>query len=97
MPTREQIMQFIAAELAKLVKNPADIWAALYVLLLDYTNGVPRITDSNRLKPGSIWYKRAKIVEQQLAQALNCPASDVPNRVDQFMRTVYPPGTGRPV
>jgi hypothetical protein len=88
-------MEFIAAELAKLVRTPDDIWVALYVLLLDYANGVPRITDANRLKEGMIWYQRAKLVEQALARDLVCPPEDVPNRVDVFMQTVYPLGTQR--
>jgi hypothetical protein len=86
-------MRFIATELAKLVKTPADIWVALYVLLLDYVNGVPRITDANRLAPNSAWYRRAQIVEQRLAQALGVPPADVVNHVDYLMRTFYPPNT----
>ncbi len=86
-------MKFIAAYLTNWVHTPSDVWIALYRLLLDYTNGVPRITDSNRLKPGSIWFKRAQIVEQALAQAIGIPLSDVPNHVDMFMKSVYPPGT----
>lgn len=82
-------------ELARLVKTQADIWVALYVLLLDYVNNVPRITDANRLRPGAIWFRRAKLIETTLAQALICNPADVPTRVDQFMQTVYPPGIQR--
>lgn len=81
--------------MAKLVRIPDDVWVALYILLLDYSNDVPRITDSNRLKPGTIWYRRAKLVEQALASALGCPPADVIRRVDLFMRSVYPAGTQR--
>jgi hypothetical protein len=49
MPTREEILRFLTVELAKLVRIPDDVWIALYLLLLDYSNDVPRITDSNRL------------------------------------------------
>ena len=81
-----------------MVKTEADIWVALYVLLLDYVSGVPRITDSNRLnpkKPDAAWVRRAKQVEVALAHALGCPPPEVPNRVDQFMRNFYPPGVQR--
>lgn len=88
-------MDFIATRLASLVQKPADIWVAIYILLLDYTNDVLRITDSNRLRPGAIWFQRAQIVEQELAHALGCSPADVSNLVDEFMRTVYPPNTQR--
>jgi hypothetical protein len=95
MPTRDEILRFMTEQLARLVKTPADIWAALYLLLLDYSNDVPRITDSNRLKPGTIWHNRAKMVEQTLADATGYPQADLINNVDVFMRSVYPPGTQR--
>lgn len=88
-------MQFISTELATLVRTPADIWVALYVLFLDYANGVPRITDANRLTPNSAWYKRAQLVEQRLAQALGISPAGVVSHVDYFMRTFYPPNTQR--
>lgn len=50
MPTHEQIMTFVRHFLDKWVHTPDDIWVALYRLLLDYIYGVPRITDSNRLR-----------------------------------------------
>lgn len=101
MPTREQvIMAFVRQQLDLLVSSTDDIWVALYLLLLDYHSNVPRITDSNRFRPGkgqhpSIWFKRAEQVEQTLANALHCPTSEVQNRVDLFMRTLYPPETQR--
>ena len=100
MPTREEIMKFMAKHLARMVRTPADIWVALYILLLDYVGNVPRITDANRFKPGKkkaerIWFERAKYVEQALARALGCPPADVKNHVDFFMREMYPPNTQR--
>ncbi len=95
MPTRDEILRFMTAQLAKLVKTPADVWVALYLLLLDYSTDVPRITDSNRLKPGTVWHQRAKMVEQALANASGCSPADLINNVDMFMRSVYPAGTQR--
>jgi len=72
MPTHEQIMTFVRRFLDKWVHTPNDIWVALYRLLLDYIYGVPRITDSNRLREG-IWRERARQVELSLARAILVP------------------------
>ncbi len=52
MPTRDEIVSFVQNFLVSRVRSPQDIWIALYILLLDYAHGVPRITDANRLKAG---------------------------------------------
>ncbi|MGQ9626200.1 MAG: hypothetical protein ACUVV0_04760 [Anaerolineae bacterium] len=94
MPTREEIMAFVHQCLDKWIKTPDDIWVAFYRLLLDYVHGVPRITDSNRLK-GGIWRERAKQFEQTLAAALSCDTQQVVNQLNVFMRSFYPPETQR--
>lgn len=87
-------MVFVRKFLNRGIHTADDIWVAFYRLLLDYAHGVPRITDSNRLKRG-IWRKRAQQVEQALAAAMHCQAEQVANRLDVFMRHLYPPGTQR--
>ncbi len=67
---------------------------ALYRLLLDYIYGVPRITDSNRLREG-IWRERARQVELSLARAISCAPYEVANHLDIFMRELYTPGVQR--
>lgn len=94
MPTREEIMAFVRQMLDQWIRTTADSWVALYRLLLDYTHGVPRITDSNRLRHG-VWRGRAKQVEEALAEAMQCTPQEVPDRLDVFMRQLYPPGTQR--
>jgi hypothetical protein len=94
MPTREEICTFVRALLQRWIEAGHDIWVSLYLLLLDYSYDVPRITDSNRLKHG-IWRGRAQHVEQELATALQCETKDVQNQVDVFMREFYPTGTQR--
>lgn len=71
-----------------------NIWLALYRLLLDYAHGVPRITDSNRLKVG-IWRERSKQIERALAAAMVCETRQVANHLDIFMRQLYSAGTQR--
>ena len=94
MPTREEIMAFVRQFLGRWVARPDDVWVALYRLLLDYAHGVPRITDSNRLRRGA-WRRRALQVQGSLADAMNCRASQVEGNVDVLMGTLYPPGTQR--
>lgn len=94
MPTREQIMAFVRQLFDQWIRTADDIWLAFYRLLLDYVHGVPRITDSNRLKRG-IWRGRAEQVEQALAAAMQCKTREVPKRLDVFMRQLYPPGMQR--
>jgi len=99
MPTHEEIMAFVRKFLDQWIRRDDDIWVALYRLLLDYIYGVPRITDSNRLKPGprseKAWRERAKLVERALATAMQCDPQEVAKNVDVFMTSVYPPGTQR--
>jgi len=92
MPTREEIMAFVRELSDRWVHTPADMWIALYRLLLDYKHDVPRITDSNRLRSG-VWRRRALQVEQALAEALQCGPPAVANHLDVLMRRLYPPGT----
>jgi len=94
MPTHEEIMAFVRQLLDQWVHTADDIWIALYRLLLDYAHGVPRITDSNRLRKGA-WRERALQIEQILAEAMKCRSSEVKNHLDVFMRTLYPPGIQR--
>jgi len=94
MPTRGEIMAFIKKMLDGMSLNKKDIWVALYCLFLDYIHNVPRITDSNRLTKG-IWVKRAKMVENALADALKCETNEVISHVDILMRQLYQPGTQR--
>lgn len=92
MPTRDEIMAFVRKILDQRIQTVDDIWVVLYLLLLDYIYGVPRITDSNRLE-GGIWRERAKQIEMALATALHCKPRQVASRVDVFMRRLYPAGT----
>lgn len=62
MPPREEILAVVHKLFEQWIHTADDIWIALHRLLLDYLHGVPRITDSNRLKQG-IWRERAKQVE----------------------------------
>jgi len=62
--------------------------------VLDYIYGVPRITDSNRLREG-IWRERARQVELSLARAIPCAPHEVANHLDIFMRELYTPGVQR--
>jgi hypothetical protein len=94
MPTREEIMALVQRLLSEWIHVPADIWVALYRLLLDYEHDVPRITDSNRLRDGT-WLQRARIIQDELAKALSCSPNDVAHHLDQFMRQAYTPGTQR--
>lgn len=92
MPTREEILTFVRAFLDQQVHNPADVWVALYLLLLEYIHGVPRITDSNLLKQG-IWRQRAFQIEEALARALLVEPAELSSRVNVLMRQLYSPGT----
>ncbi|MFQ5902413.1 MAG: hypothetical protein ACE5JO_01870 [Candidatus Binatia bacterium] len=65
--------------------NPADYWKGIYQALLWYEHGVPHIVEANDLKK-AIWRRRAKTVEQTLAQALGCRPRDVSYRVDQLLK-----------
>jgi len=94
MPTREEIMAFVCQLLDRWISTADDIWVAFYRLLLDYAHGVPRITDSNRLKRG-IWCERAEHVERVLAAAMHCETREVANNLNVFMRRLYPTGTQR--
>jgi hypothetical protein len=94
MPTREEILAFVTQLFDQWVRTADNIWLALYRLLLDYAHGVPRITDSNRLKVG-IWRKRSKQIERALAAAMACEARQVANHLDIFMRQLYSAGTQR--
>ena len=94
MPTREEIMAFVCQFFDRWIRNKDDIWLAFYRLLLDYIYGVPRITDSNRLRNG-IWRDRARKVENDLAAAFACNQQEVPGHLDTFMRKIYPKGTQR--
>lgn len=87
-------MAFVKKFLQQRVLGPDDIWKALYCLLLDYIYGAPRITDSNRLTRG-VWRRRAQQVEEALAAAIGCPAEQVEDRLDVFMRQLYPKGKQR--
>jgi len=99
MPTHEEIMGFVSRFLTRWVQTVDDIWVAIYRLLLDYNYGVPRITDSNRLRTGSrgekIWRERAKQLEDGLAAAMKCKTSEAAKQLDVFMRQLYPPGMQR--
>lgn len=94
MPTREEIRVAVERLLAGWVRGPTNLWVPLYRLLLDYEHGVPRITDSNRLRRG-IWRDRALQVETVLAQAIGCNERQVENHVDVFMRQLYEPRAQR--
>ena len=92
MPTREEIMAFVRRLLDESAITFSTIWVCIYRLLLDYIHGVPRITDSNRLKQG-LWRDRAKQTEAALAAAIQCETSEVEDHLDVLMRHLYPPGT----
>lgn len=94
MPTREEILAFVTQLFDQWVHTADNIWLALYRLLLDYAHGVPRITDSNRLKVG-IWRNRAKQIEAALAAAMTCETRQVAKNLDIFMRQLYSAGTQR--
>ncbi|MHC1569610.1 MAG: hypothetical protein ACXQTA_01135 [Candidatus Syntropharchaeales archaeon] len=94
MPTREEIMLFIRQVFERWIRSTDDIWVAFYRLLLDYAHGVPRITDSNRLRKG-IWRERALKIERALAEAIGCHLSEVEDNFNFLMRSLYPPGTQR--
>lgn len=94
MPTREEIMAFVRQQFDRHVRTVGDSWLWLYCLLLDYIHGVPRITDSNRLRHG-IWRERAKQVERVLASAMATQSGEVSKRLDVLMRTLYPRDTQR--
>lgn len=94
MPTREEILAFVTQLFDQWVRTADNIWLALYRLLLDYAHGVPRITDSNRLKVG-IWRERAKQIERALAAAIPCETRQVTKHLDIFMRQLYSAGTQR--
>jgi hypothetical protein len=94
MPTREEILAFVTQLFDQWVRTADNIWLALYRLLLDYAHGVPRITDSNRLKVG-IWRERAKQIERALAAAIPCEIRQVTKHLDIFMRQLYSAGTQR--
>jgi len=94
MPTHEEIMAFVRQLLDRWIRTPADIWIAIYCLLLNYEHGVPRITDSNRLKSGA-WRERALQVEQALTEALQCKPPTLEKQLDVLMRELYPPGVQR--
>jgi hypothetical protein len=89
MPTREEILAFVKRLFDQVVRSPSDVWIAMYCLLLDYIYGVPRITDSNRLKKGSSWRNRAELVEAELAKALGCDSADLHSRVNLLMKGLY--------
>ncbi len=92
MPTREQIMAFVMQLLDEWAVTLGTIWVCVYRLLLDYAHGVPRITDSNRLRRG-LWRDRAKQIETALAAAMQCETSEVQDHLNVLMRRMYPPGT----
>jgi len=94
MPTREEIMAFVRKFFDRWIRTTDDIWVGFYRLLLDYIHGVPRITDSNRLKDG-IWRERAVQIEKALAQSMSCKPRDVSKHLDSFMKHLYPAGTQR--
>jgi hypothetical protein len=94
MPTREEIRAFVHRFLERRIRTVDDIWVALYCLLLDYIHGVPRITDSNRLK-GGVWRRRSEQIERALAAAMRCKIRDVEKQLDVFMSRLYPPATQR--
>jgi hypothetical protein len=85
-------MALVRKLLDEWVSSPDDMWVAFYRLLLDYEHGVPRMTDSNRLKKGA-WRQRALQVEAELAKALGCSPGDVAGEVDVFMCQMYAAGT----
>lgn len=87
-------MTLLRVLLDQWISNYDDVWVALYRLLLDYEHGVPRITDSNRLRQG-IWRQRAQQIEAELAKALDCSPQEVSQYLDTFMRNTYEPGTQR--
>jgi len=92
MPTREEIMAFVRQMLEEWAVDIGTIWLCVYRLFLDYVHGVPRITDSNRLRKG-VWRDRAKQVEASLAANLHCEPTVVEDYLDVLMTRVYPPGT----
>jgi len=96
MPTHKQIMAFVRQFLDQWIHTADDIWVAIYRLLLDYAYGVPRITDSNRLKSKrGVWRKRAEQIEEALAATMKCQPQQVANHLDVLMRQLYPAGTQR--
>jgi hypothetical protein len=94
MPTREEIMTFVRQLFDRWIRTADDSWIALYRLLLDYIHGVPRITDSNRLKRG-IWRERAEQVEKVLTTNIQCKNRELEKHVDVFIRKLYQPGIQR--
>jgi hypothetical protein len=94
MPTREEIMAFVRQQFDRAVRTVDGAWLSLYCLLLDYVHGVPRITDSNRLRHG-VWRERARQVELALASAMATDPREVPKHLDGLMQTLYPRGTQR--
>jgi hypothetical protein len=94
MPTREEIMAFVRQQFDQRVRTVGHAWLWLYCLLLDYIHGVPRNTDSNRLRRGR-WRERAKHVEEVLASAIATQTTEVVKHLDVFMRTLYPRNTQR--
>jgi len=94
MPPREEILAVVHKLFKQWIHSTDDIWIAFYRLLLDYVHGVPRITDSNRLRQGA-WRERAKQVERALAATMHCKAREVAKRLDVFMRQVYATETQR--
>jgi hypothetical protein len=87
-------MKIMKSLLDRWIGDPQDIWIALNRMLLDYEHGVPRITDSNRLKQG-IWCHRTQLVEQELARALNCSVAEVSQHLERLMYEAYAPSTQR--
>jgi hypothetical protein len=88
-------MKLVRQLLSQWIATPEDIWVGLYRLLLDYAHGVPRITDSNRLRSG-IWRERATEVERMLATAMSCGTKEVEDKLDSLMTSkLYPRTTQR--
>jgi len=94
MPTREQVMEFIKEFLWASIRALDEAWISLYRLFLDYAHGVPRITDSNRLRGGA-WRQRALEFQGALAVAIGCNPDDLEGQLDVLMRALYPAGTQR--
>lgn len=90
MPSRQEYGEQIQKILEPHLVKPDLAWQGLYQLLLWYTHGVPHIIDGDKLVSGP-WRDRAKLIENALAIEFNCSISDVPDKVDQLLRSpIFP-------
>jgi len=90
MPTREQYERVVRRILAPHLGDASTVWRGLYQLLLWFEHGVPHIIDADKLK-GGIWRTRADKVWRALANEFQCALPDVPQLVDQLVRSnIFP-------